>query len=328
MAATSTDSELAFRAMATDVSLRVVDPGAGAREALRRAEAVFRRVEAACTRFRATSPLMLANADPSRFHDVPAECAWAVEEAIRAHRETNGVFDPRVFDALVDLGYDHSLVFEPAALDRAFGGTEDAELPDTRRPRAPQRTWAARVQHLGDRHRIHLDGARIDLGGIGKGLAVRWAARELIGAGHSALVEAGGDCQLLGSGPSDGGWLVGVEDPHGGSDPLAVLSLRDLGCATSSVRLRRWMVDGHEVHHIIDPRTGRSGGQGLAAVTVIHPDVAWAEVWSKTLFLTGPERIEEVARQRRLAAVWVQVDGTVRLTPQARDRVVWAAAHV
>jgi FAD:protein FMN transferase len=328
MSATSTDCELAFRAMATDVSLRVVDPGAGARDALRRAEAVFVRVEAACTRFQATSPLMLANADPSRFHEVPLECAWAVEEAIRAHRETNGVFDPRVFDALVDLGYDHSRVFAPAALDRAAGGPDDAGLPDTRQPLASQPTWAPRVEHLGDRHRIHLDGARIDLGGIGKGLAVRWAARELIGAGRSALVEAGGDCQLLGTGPSDGGWLVGVEDPHGGSDPLAVLSLKDLGCATSSVRLRRWMVDGREVHHIIDPRTGRSGGQGLAAVTVVHPDAAWAEVWSKTLFLTGSKRIEEVASQRQLAAVWVQVDGTVGLTPQARDRVVWAAAHV
>jgi thiamine biosynthesis lipoprotein len=327
MSVTSTDQTLAFRAMATDVSLRVVDSGAGARDALRRGEAVFRRVEAACTRFDANSPLMLANADPSRFHDVPAECAWAVEEAIRAYRETNGVFDPRVFDALVDLGYDHSRVFAPTALTRAAGEPDEAALPDTR-PLATQRTWAPTVEHLGDRHRIHLDGARIDLGGIGKGLAVRWAARELIGAGRSALAEAGGDCQLVGTGPSDGGWLVGVEDPHGGSDPLAVLSLRDLGCATSSVRLRRWMVDGREVHHIIDPRTGRSGGQGLAAVTVIHPDTAWAEVWSKTLFLTGSKRIEEVARERQLAAVWVQVDGTVRLTPQARDRVVWAAGHV
>jgi FAD:protein FMN transferase len=328
MSVTSTDQTLCFRAMATDVSLRVVDPGAGARDALRRAEAVFRRVEAACTRFQANSPLMLANADPSRFHDVPVECAWAVEEAIRAYRETNGVFDPRVFDALLDLGYDHSRVFAPAALDRASGVPEQAGLPDTRRPLATQRTWAPKVQHLGNRHRIHLDGARIDLGGIGKGLAVRWAARELIGAGRSVLVEAGGDCQLMGTGPIEGGWLVGVEDPHGGSDPLAVLALRDLGCATSSVRLRRWVVDGHEVHHIIDPRTGRSGGQGLAAVTVIHPDVAWAEVWSKTLFLTGLERIEEVARQRELAAVWVHADATVRLTPAARDRVVWAAAHV
>jgi FAD:protein FMN transferase len=328
MSVTSTDQARTFRAMATDVSLRVIDPVAGAPEALLRAEAVFRRVEDACTRFQATSPLMLANADPSRFHDVPVECAWAVEEASRAHRETNGVFDPRVFDALVDLGYDHSRVFEPSKLNRASGVSEDAGPPEIRRPLATRRKWAPKVQHRGDRHRIHLDGARIDLGGIGKGLAVRWAARELIGAGRSALVEAGGDCQLVGNGPTDDGWLVGVEDPHGGSDPLAVLALRDLGCATSSVRLRRWVVDGREVHHIIDPRTGRSGGQGLAAVTVIHPDAAWAEVWSKTLFLTGLERIEEVARQRELAVVWVHVDGTVRFTPGAREKVVWAAAHV
>jgi thiamine biosynthesis lipoprotein len=328
MSLTPDDQTVMFRAMATNVALRVVDPVADATEALHRAEAVFRRLEAACTRFQPTSPLMLANADPSRWHEVPIECARAVEEAARAHRETNGVFDPRVLDALVDLGYDNSLVFEAAALNRDSGASMCTGPRTVRRLTPARRRWAPQVQHLGDRHHIHLDGARIDLGGIGKGLAVRWATHELTGAGSSVMVEAGGDCQLMGAGPANSGWLVGIEDPHGGSDPLAVLALRDLGCATSSVRLRRWVVDGREVHHIIDPRTGMSGGHGLAAVTVIHPDVAWAEVWSKTLFLTGPERIEEVARRRELAAAWVQVDGTVRLTPGARARVVWAAAHV
>ena len=42
----------------------------------------------------------------------------------------------------------------------------------------------------------------IDLGGIGKGLAVRWASQELAGAGEAALVEAGGDVMALGGGPT------------------------------------------------------------------------------------------------------------------------------
>jgi FAD:protein FMN transferase len=327
MSVTSVDLTVTFRAMATNVSLRVVDPFAHATDALNRAEAIFRKVEAACTRFQATSPLMLANADPSRWHDVPVECAWAVEEADRAHRATSGVFDPRVLDALVDLGYDDSRTFEPAALNRD-PGTIQAGPATVGRPPIARHEWAPQVEHLGERHRIHLDGARIDLGGIGKGLAVRWATHELLGAGSSVLVEAGGDCQLMGAGPADEGWLVGMEDPHGGSDPLAVFALRDLGCATSSTRLRRWVIDGREVHHIIDPRTGLSGGHGLAAVTVIHPDVAWAEVWSKTLFLNGSEQVEEAASRHELAAAWVQVDGTVRLTPGAKEHVVWAAAHV
>ena len=78
MSATSVDQAVTFRAMATKVCLRIIDPTVHAVEALDRAEAVFKRVEEACTRFQATSPLMQANADPSRWHEVPIECARAI----------------------------------------------------------------------------------------------------------------------------------------------------------------------------------------------------------------------------------------------------------
>ena len=46
----------------------------------------------------------------------------------------------------------------------------------------------------------------VDLGGIGKGLAVRWAARSgSPGCGDAVLVEAGGDCSLAGTGPEGEG---------------------------------------------------------------------------------------------------------------------------
>ena len=49
------------------------------------------------------------------------------------------------------------------------------------------------------------------------------------------------------------------------------------------------------------PRTGEPGGHGLVAVTVAHPDPAWAEVWSKTLFLAGRDRDRRTAPVR---AAW------------------------
>ena len=45
------------------------------------------------------------------------------------------------------------------------------------------------------------------------------------------------------------------------------------------------------VHHLVDPRTGEPADGGLRAVTGHGPDPAWAEVWSKTLFIEGRERI-------------------------------------
>jgi thiamine biosynthesis lipoprotein len=166
----------------------------------------------------------------------------------------------------------------------------------------------------------------IDLGGIGKGLAVRWAAQVLSASG-SHLVEAGGDCYLGGDGPDGDGWPVGVEnpDPDGVPEHVAVLRLRDLGCATSSLRVRSWRVGGEQVHHVIDPRTGRSARSGLRSVTVVDPDPARAEVWSKALLVAGSARIGGLASGRSLAALWVDDDGRLSYSEAMRPWVIWEA---
>ncbi len=72
---------------------------------------------------------------------------------------------------------------------------------------------------------------------------------------------------------SGGPWIVGIEDP------LAVFQIEGHGAvATSSIQRLRWVHDGQIVHHLIDPRTGEPGGEGLLAVTAAGPDPAWAEV--------------------------------------------------
>ena len=81
------------------------------------------------------------------------------------------------------------------------------------------------------------------------------------------------------------------------------------------------------MHHLVDPRTGRPGGPGLAAVTVLHPDPAWAEVWSKTLFLAGALEVEAQAEVRDLAAAWVTTDGEVRVSAAMAPHVMWQVAR-
>jgi thiamine biosynthesis lipoprotein len=167
----------------------------------------------------------------------------------------------------------------------------------------------------------------IDSGGLGKGLGLRWAARAArasLPSGAGLLLDAGGDIVAFGPQPDGGPWRIGIEDPHGGGEPLAVIELRDGAVATSSTAIRRWTApDGRRVHHLIDPRSGEPGGGGLAAVTVALADPAWAEVWSKALFLAGPSRIGPVARARSLAAWWVGEHGALEMTPAARTMTIW-----
>jgi thiamine biosynthesis lipoprotein len=310
-----------FRAMNTTMTMQLVGPGPDADAALAAAEDVFHRVEKACTRFNPDSPLMQANAAADDWCTVPVECYIALAEAARAHAETGGLFDPRVLDSLVALGYDRTLPFDTGSVQLGSGAgaaaVPRAQVQPVVGPWLPAFDEEAVAVRVGQR--------AIDLGGIGKGLAVRWAAQALSGAGLAYLIEAGGDCYLGGNGPEDDGWRVGVEDPDGGSEPVAVLQLSDIGCATSSLRVRAWRVDGRPVHHLIDPRTGGSSLGGLRSVTVLGPDTAWAEVWSKSLLIVGRSLIRELAEQRGLAAMWVQDDGTVGQTSAMEPWVMWQA---
>jgi len=307
------------RAMACDVTVQVpADAGtdcaaADADAALR----VFRTVHRACTRFDPDSALMRVNARPDRWHRVPRVLFAAVREAHDAYVRTRGRFDPRVLVDLEHLGYDRSLRFEDGPVVTTVGG--GAGPARTTRGR-----WRPRFQG-GDRPELHLGGDAVDLGGIGKGLALRWAGERLSATTPDHLIDAGGDCVCHGTDTAMGGWRVGVEHPFGGDGPVAVLALADRAVATSSTRLRRWTSAGGPVHHLIDPRSGRPGGAGLAAVTVVAADPAAAEVATKSLFLLGAAGIAAEARRRGTAALWVGSDGSVTTSRRMDDHVIWRA---
>ncbi len=313
------------RAMASDVSVTAhwdtstEPPAGGTRKAmLMRAMEVFHAVEAACTRFDPHSPLMRANSEGGAWHEVPRECFLALCEAERAHRVTGGRFDPRVLGDLVRLGYDSNLRFTGQSARSLV------ELPprERRLPVPPRPPW--RLDTIASRHRVRIGPEPVDLGGIGKGLAVRWAAAELASSTDGFLVDAGGDIHCGGDAPGGGKWKVAVEDPIGDPDPVAVLALSDLACATSSTRLRRWREGGRTVHHLLDPRTGQPAGQGLASVTVVGPDPAMAEVWAKAMFVEGLDRAGRLAASEDLAALWVDVAGNAFLSSAMAPYICWS----
>jgi thiamine biosynthesis lipoprotein len=305
-----------IEAMASVVSLRAVAAGVDAatlRERMADAMSVFTDVDRTCTRFDPASSLMLANASPDEWHEVEPECFVALVEAHDAYRRTGGRFDPRILGDLVRLGYDRSF--------RA--GTPSTVAGETVPPRAGLPRWRPRfrVRSL----RVRLGPLPVDLGGIAKGLAVRWAANRLTSLPGGFVVEAGGDCWCAGRAVDGGLWRVGVEDPAGSDGPVAVLAVSNRAVATSSVRVRRWQQGGADVHHLLDPRTGRPGGAGLQAVTVVGSDPAAAEVWSKTLFLAGAGGIGRLAGERGVAALWIDDAGAMGVSPEMTQHLVWSA---
>ena len=324
------------RAMGSPLRLTLVgiEPDR-ARSAWEATSRLIETIEQALSRFRESSDLMALNAragDPLA-RPVAPFLHSAIAAAHRAWRVTDGAFDPRILRDLERLGYVGAELPKGGALVPVPGSF-------------PPGDWLVRSPQ--DR-RVAIS-RPLDLGGIGKGLALRWtlaalarllpeidqpkpageefdaSARTAPVFGAGALLEAGGDIIARGAAPDPGPWLIGIEHPLTERE-VAIVAVEAGAICTSSIAVHRWSnSDGRVVHHLVDPRTGEPGGEGLLSVTVAGPDPAWAEVRSKTLFLSGGRGIGAKARTLGLAAWWVRDTGEMEMTPGARMQTAWLAS--
>jgi thiamine biosynthesis lipoprotein len=132
-------------------------------------------------------------------------------------------------------------------------------------------------------------GVSIDLGGIGKGMAVDWAMAKLQSLGvTNAMVKAGGDLRVSGAPPGKTHWTVQLEDPQKRGRRINI-PLRDAALSTSGNYENFFEVNGRRYSHILDPRTGLPV-EGIAACTVIAPTCAESDAWATALFVHGVDR--------------------------------------
>ena len=161
--------------------------------------AEFEAVETEMSRFRDSSDLMRLNrvAGTGRAATIPRRLERALVAADRAHRVTDGRFDPRMLRDLERLGY------PGAPLDATDATGAAAPLGDRIAARMRAGQWTVERP--------------IDLGGIGKGLALRWAAALLERHGvERFLLEAGGDLVAHGPEPEEArGWSGSRTRPVG-----------------------------------------------------------------------------------------------------------------
>ncbi len=280
---TGEEIEWRFRAMNTDVQVILICDTTRQRPTVEAVfleiERLFATVEATLSRFEPESELSHLNRSTRRPFRASPLLFTVVSEALKAARDSNGLFDPTVLRALEAAGYDRS--FEKV-LDR------------TAEPGRPAVSAAAgrwrEVVLDAERQTITLpEDCGLDLGGIAKGWTVDQAARLLARRGfrHFA-VDAGGDLYAAGRQADGAPWLVGVEDPRAPERDLMLLRVEDCAVATSSVCRRRWVLHGRAYHHLIDPRSGEPAHSGVLSATVLAPTVARAEVLAKVVLLLGP----------------------------------------
>jgi thiamine biosynthesis lipoprotein ApbE len=288
-----------FPALGTTATLAVTHSAAfdPARVELK---ALLAAVDKACSRFRSDSDLMRVNSGAGHPVKVGSMLLDALDVALRAARLTAGDVDPTVGRAMRVLGY-----------DRDFTEVVATGAPLT-----------CVVERIPGWHTIRVDrtastvqiptGVELDLGATAKAFAADRAATSIADViDGGILVSLGGDMSVAGSPPPDG-WPVRVTDDHstGPDAPGETIAIKAGGLATSSTAVRRWRRGDEQLHHIIDPSSGRPAPSPWRTVSVVAETCVDANIASTAAIVRGetaPRWLDEL----RLAARLVRRDGEV-----------------
>ncbi|MFB0533050.1 MAG: FAD:protein FMN transferase [Desulfatiglandales bacterium] len=162
---------------------------------------------------------------------------------------------------------------------------------------------------------VLLPGMELDWGAIAKGFGIDLASKSLIQLGISrGFINAGGDLYCWGKNPSDQSWNIGIKHPRE-SGFLGVLSISNLGAATTGDYQRYFVKDGVRYHHVFNPRTGYPA-QGKQSVTVCGPETLICDALSTALFVSQePAKILE--KYPDYGAIIVDSDGNLSFLGKA-----------
>ena len=259
----------------------------------------LRSLEHRWSRFRADSDISLLNAAAGRPIAISRDTHVLLHRLALAHHITGGAFDPTLMRSIVGIGY-HTSVDD---------NTLRATLHPATQPTAdPSQITIAEID--GVTTAMLPPGTAIDPGGLGKGLAADIVVGELLAAGATgALVDVGGDIRVGGTPLGGEVWAIDVDDPTR-THTIDRIAIGDGGVATSSTRRRAWRHGDADVHHLIDPTSGAPSSRGVAGVTVVAGDAAWAEALTKVPFARTLDDALALYDRLCIAALIVFDDGS------------------
>jgi thiamine biosynthesis lipoprotein len=243
--------------------------------------------------------------DPASDRDLMSSDVFAflIDTSRDVYLETEGMFDPTV-GAVSRLWEFHDAACPPDAdsLRRALSSV------------GLQRYLAGQ----------QCDGLIFDLGGIAKGYAVDRASERLREMGiESAIINAGGDLNLIGARTDGEAWRIAIRHPRRAGAFLGYVDIIDAAVATSGDYEKYFIEGGTRYHHIIDPNTGYPG-RASNSVTVVAPGSCLSDALATGLFLLGPERgLELVEKLEGVEAAFAFASGeSVAFSSGLKDNLV------
>ncbi len=231
---------------------------------------------------------------------VSSDFAFVVEESLRIHTLSDGIFDPTLAPLIEAWGFGKSKtrkVPTPDELSSALSNIGMKNIEVRRDPPAIRKTKPE---------------VSINLSAIAPGFGIDAVAEMLTKEGFERwLVDIGGEARAGKQKVSGSLWKIGVESPLGGIH--RIVELENMGIATSGDYRNFFVMDGVQYSHILDPRTGRPVPNPPASVSILHSSNMTADALATTLMALGVEKGMQLAEREGLDVMFldVNVDGKV-----------------
>lgn len=151
----------------------------------------------------------------------------------------------------------------------------------------------------------------VDLSTVGEGYAADRLARLMEQEGISRyLVSVGGALVSRGVNAHNRPWRVAIQRPTDRENAVqAVADISSHGISTSGSYRNYYELDGRQISHVIDPRSGMPVRHTLVSVTVIAPTALEADGWDTGLMVLGTEQARRVIREQGLAVYMIYREG-------------------
>ncbi len=167
---------------------------------------------------------------------------------------------------------------------------------------------------------LHEDMA-LDLGAVGKGIALDEVYQYLDAhAVRAAVIAVGGSVLIYGDKP-DGNFKIAIRDPDSENGAaMGVLSLSGTHYISTSGDYEQYFEEnGVRYHHILDRRTGFPARSGLRSVTIVCNNGLYSDGLSTACFVLGYEDSRNLLKEYHAEAIFIDDTGNVIVTEGLRN---------
>jgi len=270
-------------------------------------EEILARIDLAISAHNPKSDVYALNTDINKMLSADEDLLAILETSDKIHSLTDGVFD-----------------YSLGALTELWNVTKGGPVPDSDAITEAMSHTGIDKFSVSGKSVTKLDPkAKLDFGGIGKGIAAQRLLEYLSTTDVAyGVVSLGGNIGVFGEKPGYGSYKIGLRDPDNQDNTAAYFYLTSGFVSVSGDYERYFEENGVRYHHIIDPRTGYPADSGLRSVAVHTANGALSDALSTALFILGEEKSMELYESGSLdfEAVFITAEGETVYTPGLEGR--------